>query len=251
MMNIILVIILLGLMIYVGGGRGVKMFISLLINFAILMLTFYLIAFGFNPVVVAVIGCLVIAYVMLYFVNGHNVKTENAFKAVVIVLIILSILIYVITKVSNIAGFGYESEEEINMFSYNVNLDFVKVTMALIIIGLIGATVDVAMSISSSLYELKENNKNISKEELFRAGLNMGKDILGTTTNTLFFAFLGEFMTLLIYFKTAKYSFLTILNNKTFCQEFIQIMFSAIGCILVIPITTYISSRSLAKKKDK
>ena len=107
--------------------------------------------------------------------------------------------------------------------------------------------VDSSIAISSALYEVYVNNKNLSKKELFFSGMNIGKDILCTTTNTLMFAFLGDFMTLLIWFYKGNYSFLDIINAKTFVSEIIRILFSAIGCIIVIPVTAYITASSLKK----
>ena len=165
----------------------------------------------------------------------------------IVVLIILSFLIFFVTKISRIAGFGYESYEEINMFSYDVRIDFTDIAISMILISLIGATVDSSIAISSALYEVYDNNKNLSKKDLFLSGMNIGKDILCTTNNTLMFAFLGEFMTLLIWFYKGNYSFLEIVNAKTFASEMIKIFFSAIGCIIVIPITAYITTETLKK----
>ena len=81
------------------------------------------------------------------------------------------------------------------------------------------------------------------------SGMNIGIDVLCTTSNTLLFAFLGDFMTLLIWFYKGNYSFLSIVNAKTFAAELIRILFSAIGCIIVIPTTAYITSTALLKKK--
>lgn len=247
-MNKILTLLMFILLVWIGGKRGIKLFISLIINFIILMLAFYFIALGFNPIVISLIGCLIITYIILYFVNGENIKTKASLHSVIIVLLILVVSIFLVTKITRISGFGYESYEEINMFSYDVALDFTDVSIALILIGLIGATVDTSVAISSALYEVHENNKELSKKELFLSGITIGKDILGTTTNTLLFAFLGEFLTLLIWFKDVGYSLLDILNNKTFCAEFIKILFSGMGCILVIPITALIVANRLTKK---
>ena len=172
-------------------------------------------------------------------------------KSVIIVLIILSFLIFFVTKISRIAGFGYESYEEINMFSYDVKIDFTNIAISMILISLIGATIDSSIAISSALYEVYDNNKNLSKKDLFLSGMNIGKDILCTTNNTLMFAFLGEFMTLLIWwFYKGDYSFLEIVNTKTFVSEIIKILFSAVGCIIVIPITAYITTESLKKDRN-
>ena len=249
-MNIILIVLLFLLMIYIDTKRGIKLFLSIIFNFIILMIIFYLIAIGLNPIICSLIGCFVISYIILYYVNERNVKTESSLKSVVIVLIILSFLIFFVTKISRIAGFGYESYEEINMFSYDVRIDFTDIAISMILISLIGATVDSSIAISSALYEVYDNNKNLSKKDLFLSGMNIGRDILCTTNNTLMFAFLGEFMTLLIWFYKGNYSFLEIVNAKTFVSEMIKILFSAVGCIIVIPITAYITTETL-KKDDK
>ena len=211
-MNIILIILLFLLMIYIDIKRGIKLFLSILFNFIILMIIFYLIAIGLNPIICSLIGCFIISYIILYYVNERNVKTESSLKSVIIVLIILSFLIFFVTKISRIAGFGYESYEEINMFSYDVKIDFTNIAISMILISLIGATVDSSIAIFSALYEVYDNNKNLSKKELFLSGMNIGRDILCTTNNTLMFAFLGEFMTLLIWFYKGDYSFLEIIN---------------------------------------
>lgn len=249
-MNIILIILLFLLMIYIDIKRGIKLFLSILFNFIILMIIFYLIAVGLNPIICSLIGCFIISYIILYCVNERNIKTESSLKSVIIVLIILSFLIFFVTKISRIAGFGYESYEEINMFSYDVKLDFTNIAISMILISLIGATVDSSIAISSALYEVYDNNKNLSKKDLFLSGMNIGKDILCTTNNTLMFAFLGEFMTLLIWFYKGDYSFLEIVNAKTFVSEIIKILFSAVGCIIVIPVTAYITTESLKKDRN-
>ena len=249
-MNIVLIILLFLLMIYIDIKRGIKLFLSILFNFIILMIIFYLIAIGLNPIICSLIGCFIISYIILYYVNERNIKTESSLKSVIIVLIILSFLIFFVTKISRIAGFGYESYEEINMFSYDVKIDFTNIAISMILISLIGATVDSSIAISSALYEVYDNNKNLSKKDLFLSAMNIGKDILCTTNNTLMFAFLGEFMTLLIWFYKGDYSFLEIVNAKTFVSEMIKILFSAVGCIIVIPITAYITTESLKKDRN-
>lgn len=249
-MNIILIILLFLLMIYIDIKRGIKLFLSIIFNFIILMIIFYLIALGLNPIICSLIGCFIISYIILYYVNEKNIKTESSLKSVIIVLIILSFLIFFVTKISRIAGFGYESYEEINMFSYDVKIDFTNIAISMILISLIGATVDSSIAISSALYEVYDNNKNLSKKELFLSGMNIGRDILCTTNNTLMFAFLGEFMTLFIWFYKGGYSSLEIVNAKTFVSEMIKILFSALGCIIVIPITAYITTETLKKDSE-
>lgn len=248
-MNLILAVILFLLMLYIDKKRGLKLFFSLAMNFCILIVIFYLIAIGLNAIVCSLIGCFVVSCVMLFFVNGESVKTISSIKAIAVVLLTISVLIFSVTYFSRIAGFGYESYEEINMFSYDVKIDFTDIAISMILISLIGATVDSSIAISSALYEVHHNNKELSCKELFLSGMNIGRDILCTTTNTLMFAFLGDFMTLLIWFYKCGYSLGEIVNAKTFAAEIIRILFSAIGCIIVIPVTAFITAKAL-KKQD-
>ena len=250
-MNKILILILFLLMMYIDKRRGLKLFVSLIINFIVLIIIFYFIALGVNPIILSLLGCLLISYIILYYVNGKNIKTKSSLKSIFIVLIILALLIFIMTNISRIAGFGYESYEEINMFSYDVKIDFTDIAISLVLISLIGATTDSSVAISSALYEVYDNNKHLSKKDLYKSGLNIGKDILCTTTNTLLFAFLSEFLTLMIWFYKGNYSFLEIVNAKVFASEVIRILFSAIGCVIIIPITSYITTLDILKLKDK
>ena len=248
-MNLVLAVILFLLMLYIDRKRGLKLFVSLALNFVVLIVIFYLTALGFNAVVCSLIGCFTVSCVMLFFVNGESIKTVSSIKAITVVLLILSVLIFSMAYVSRIAGFGYESYEEINMFSYDVKIDFTNIAISMILFSLIGATVDSSIAISSALYEVHENNKGLSRKELFISGMNIGKDILCTTANTLMFAFLGDFMTLLIWFYKCEYTFGEIVNAKTFAAELIRILFSATGCIIVIPVTAFLTARALKKEK--
>lgn len=247
-MNLVLLLILLLLMIYVSGTHGIKLFLSIVGNFFILIISFYLIVLGLNPIVISLLACYIICRIVLYKVNGTNIKTKTSMKSILFVLLLLTILIFIMVNVTRIAGFSYEEIEDISMYSYDIGINYTNISISLIIIGLIGATIDSSMAISSALYEVKENNKHLEHKELFESGINIGKDILGTTMSTLMFAFIGEFMTLFIWFKKYNYTLGDIINSKIFVAELIKILFSAIGCILVIIITSYITSKELEKK---
>ena len=105
-----------------------------------------------------------------------------------------------------IQGFGEEEIEELSMFSLYIGVDFVKIGASVIIMSTIGAITDTAIAISSPMREIFHHNPSISRKDLFTSGLSIGKDILGTSTNTLFFAFFGGYLALLIWFKDLSYS---------------------------------------------
>ncbi len=102
---------------------------------------------------------------------------------------LLLFFIMAVTKHTSIQGFGEEELGDIGIFTLFVGVDFVKVTAAMIIMGTIGAITDVAISITSPMREIYSHNPSMSRKELYTFGLSIGRDILGTNTNTLFFAF--------------------------------------------------------------
>lgn len=246
-MNKLLLVILLLLMIIIGKKRGIKIFITILLNFILLVLSFYFLSLGFSIYLISFISCLLFSVVVLFFMNGDNLKTRTSFLSVLVVFSIVVVFIMLITHLSRLGGFGYEEWEEINMFSYDIHFSMSSLYTGLVLLGLTGAIIDSSIAISSSLYEVFIQNPNLTWKELFQSGLTIGKDILGTTTNTLLFAYLGEFMTLIIWFIMLSYSGSDIINSMVFASEYVKIIFSAIGCILVIPITAIITSIFLKK----
>ena len=149
-----------------------------------------------------------------------------------------------------IQGYTEETIEAIGYVEYNTGINMLQLANCMIIIGLIGNIIDTSIAISSALYEVHVNNPKLNKIELFKSGMNIGKDISGTTTNTLFFAYLGSYMTLLIFFQDHGYTASAILNAKVFAQEFSRIILSGTAAFLIIPITAIITAIKCEKGDD-
>ena len=100
------------------------------------------------------------------------------------------------------------------------------------------------------MLEIYKSDETATKYSIFKSGMNVGKDILGTMTNTLLFSYIGGFMTLIIYFNELHYSLGDILNAKVFCAEVFESLCGGIGIILIIPITAFITAEILFIKKN-
>jgi uncharacterized membrane protein len=240
-----LLIILFILMIVIGGQRGLQSFVALFFNFIILFIMLILIGVKLDPIKVTVFCCIIISCITLFFINGFNIKTVSSLISVVIVVLLTMLMTLKIGSNAQIQGFGPEQAETIAYLSLYVQLDFSKLIICQVLIGLLGAIIDVSISISSSMYEIYKNDPTLTKGNILKSGISIGKDILGTMTNTLLFAYIGGFMTLIIYFNELHYSLIDILNAKVFCSEVFQILCGGIGIILIIPITAFITSRIL------
>ncbi|MDI3090308.1 YibE/F family protein [Priestia megaterium] len=249
---VILSLILLVLMILIGGYRGMRSFISLFLNFGVLMFTIFLmLGPQMNPVIITLISCAIISCINLFFINNVDRKTGTAFLSTIVTIVLLIVLIEVIVNVSMIQGYGEEETEELAVFSLFVGIDFVKIGASVMIISTIGAITEVAISITSSMGETMKHHPSISRKDLFLSGMRIGKDILGTDTNTLFFAFFGGYLALLIWFKDLHYSIGAIVNSKIFGAEMMTIFFAGIGVALIIPITAWINTYFSVKAREK
>lgn len=246
-MNIILIllIILLILMTVVGGTRGVQSFFTLILNFFTLFFMIILIGAKIDPIKVTFIGAMIISFFSLFFINGFNKKTLSSLLSVIIVILLVMFITYNMGINAKIQGFSNEQTDTVSFYSLYVQINFSKIIICEILIGLLGAIIDVSISISSSMNEIYKNDSLITQHELFKSGMNIGKDILGTMTNTLFFAYISGFMTLMIYFNQLNYSLATIINAKVFCSDVFQSICCGIGIVLIIPITAFITSKLL------
>lgn len=252
-MNVLVLLagILFFLMTLIGGRKGVRSFLAIFFNFGVIMITVILMNDPImDPVILTIIACIVISCINLFYINGVNSKTKTAFLSTIICTVILLLFIIFITNKAMIQGFGDEELGELGMFSLLVEVDFVKITVSVIIMSTIGAITDTAIAVSSPMREIHFHHPNISRKELYRSGLNIGRDILATSTNTLFFAFFGGYLALLIWFKDLSYSVGEVLNSKIFSAEMITILCAGIGVTLVIPITTWITAYFFVKNKE-
>jgi len=249
---VLLSIILLILMVWIGGKKGVRSFFSLFINFGIVFLTvLFMTDPNVDPIILTIIACAAISCINLFYINEVNSKTITAFISTVITITVLIFFIYLITKKTMIQGFGEEEIDELSVFSRYLGIDFVKVAAAVIIMSTIGAITDVAISITSPMWEIFNQHPTITRKSLFTSGLTIGKDILGSNTNTLFFAFIGGYLALLIWFKDLSYSFGEIVNSKIFSAEMILILCAGIGIALIIPISAWINAVYLIRLRRK
>jgi uncharacterized membrane protein len=242
--------ILFILMIGIGGKKGARSFAALFLNFVVLLFAIILMNDpNMNPIILTLIACILISCISLFFISEINIKTVTAFISTIITTGFLLFFILMLTDKAMIQGFSEEEIEEIGAFSLFVGVDFVKIGASMIIMSTIGAIIDLSISISSPMREIAYHNPSISRKSLFASGLSIGRDILGTSTNTLFFAFFGGYMALLIWFKDLSYSIGEIVNSKVFSSEMIFIGSAGIGVALAIPVTSWITAYYLVKKR--
>jgi uncharacterized membrane protein len=236
---ILLLIIFITLLIAIGGERGIKSLVSIFLNILILSGLLIFITWRFHPLILTFLASLLISNVTLFYQNGKNAKTLASFFSVILVVVLLIGLTYVLGYEAKIGGLSEMIADEALSFgiSTDIHINMFYIAIAMIITGLMGAAMDTSIAISSAVYEVYRNNRQLNRKDLYQSGIQIGKDILGTTINTLYFAYIGGGMSLFILYKKFQYSLLEIINSKAFFQDTIYIILSGISCVMIIPIT--------------
>lgn len=242
----LLSLVLLILLLIVGRSRGFKTFVIFYLNLLLIMIYITFMKVGINGIILAITTCILASLVTLFILNGNNVKTKSSFISIMIVLFFMLIVTLFIVKFSNVQGFSMEDIESIGYYSHDINYDMTYVIIGMYLICTIGTIIDTSISVSSAMNEIFENNPKINRVELYKSGMNVGKDILSTTINTLYFAVLSGFIGFFMWFYSVSFPFLTV--SKTFVKNIMELLLAFIASIIIIPITSYVSSIMIINK---
>ncbi len=235
----------------VGGRTGLKSLIGLSFTMVCLFVILIpLILKGMQPIPVTFIMCAYIALVCFTILGGVHRKTISAFLGTVSGTLFAMIFGLAVQHIAKIDGLRLDDAEAlIDLKYYGANVYIRGIMVASIIICALGAVMDVSMSISSALEEVHAANPSFDRNQLFRSGMNIGRDMVGTMTNTLILAFLGSEFILMIFFYARDLTFYHMFSSAFIAIETISGISSSIGMVLAIPLTAFISSGLIAGKK--
>lgn len=245
--NFILLIIFCLLMCFIGGQKGRTALVALFFNLLFMFVMLLLINWGFPPLVVTLITSLSVTAMNLFFINDIQPKTTVAFLSSFIILILMTALIFLSVDLMHLQGMPAEELMEMDMYSLTIGISFIYLSISVLIMSVVGAINDVAISITSAINELHNNNPNLTKSDLFHSGMTIGKDVLGSTMNTLIFALFGGQLALLVWVSDLNYSFAQFMNTKILVTEWVALLISGISITLTIPLTTFLMVYTIKK----
>ncbi|UXR78259.1 MULTISPECIES: YibE/F family protein [unclassified Staphylococcus] len=246
---LILMLILFILMSLLGGKTGVVSFFTLFLNFIILFLTLLFIVFGAPIYIMCFVFSLLIAAVNLFLLNGVNIKTVAAFIASIFTTLLMLAAIYFSVQTGHLQGFTPEEQDETYVYSLNIGINMTQFMIFTVILAVIAAVIDLAITISSPMFELHVTNPALTRKQLFVSGMRVGREILATSANTIYLAFLGGSLTLLFWFFNLDYRLGHLINTKLFTQEIITIALGGIAIAICIPITAFMTATLLTRPK--
>lgn len=235
------------LLIVVGKKKGLFSLVSILVTLSLIFWVLTpMILSGMNPILSTVLVCVFAAVLAIYLVGGLNAKSTSAILGTVLSLVVAGVLSFFVIKFASLTGFS--SEESIFLFSAHPTLNFVGVLASAMIVGALGALMDVGMSIASTVNELFEGNSQMGVRDLFNSGMNVGRDIIGTMANTLILAYLGGALSLVLLSNNIDLQ--KFFNLNQVATEISSALIGSVAIIVCVPITAIIAAY-LIKKFDK
>ncbi len=234
-----------------GGKQGVRGLVSLIGSLALI---FYILLpgllNGISPVLLSIGVSSLIIILGSYITHGFNRTTTTAVIGMISTIVITGILATIAVQSTRLTGFAEEEAIYLN-FNTGGTLDFSGLLLGAILIGLLGTLYDAAISQAIAVEEIHHTNPSLSKKEVYKKVLRIGREHIGALVDTLAIAYVGAALPLLLFFVHAtNLPFTMIVNREIFATEIIRIVIGSIGVILAVPFTTFISTMMLVGKID-
>lgn len=225
-----------------GKKQGALSLLGMAASFLVIF-TYILpqIIMGQNPVVTAIIGATIIIPITFILSHGMNAKTIISIISTITALVITGILSYIFVNFSSLTGTASEeSTFLVSEIGKNINLQ--GILLAGIIIASLGVLDDVTIAQASLIQELKRANEKLMFKDLFKRGMNVGRDHIASVINTLVLVYTGASLPLLLLFTYSNRSFSEVVNYEIIASEIVKMLVGSIGLILAVPITTVIAA---------
>lgn len=247
---LILLISFFLLIILFGRKKGLNTIISLVLTcLSIFMVFVPSILKGNNIYLSSIIVSIFIIFMSLLIINGADKKTLCAIVGNLGGLMIAGILAYFISKILNLTGITDDDTMFLLMLDTEKPIDLIAVLWSSIVIGSLGAVMDVSMSIASALNELSENMVEKNFKTMLKSGLNIGQDAIGTMTNTLILAYIGSSLAVVLLLVANYNDTLLLFNLEMIVFEIIQAIIGSMGILFAIPITSVFAAYVYNLKK--
>lgn len=249
---LVLGIIFVIFLVVFGYKKGINTIISLVFTCLSIFVVFIpAVLSGHNIYLWSIITCLFVIVMTLLLINGISKKTLCSMIGCVAGIFLTALLTIIMTKIMHLTGLVDEQSYYLQLADTSQPFDLIAMVFGGIIIGAVGAIMDVAVSLSASLLEVYEKAKDKDKniKSLMKSGITIGRDMMGTMSNTLVMAYIGSSLSTTLLLLIYSGSLIELLNREMIVVELLQIMVGSFGLLLTIPLTSLICSLIYCKIK--
>ena len=227
------------LLVVFGRWQGFKTLISLVLTIASIFWVFIpaVLRYG-NVYVWSIITCIYIILMTLLIVIGWTRKSLATIAGCVSGVLTCGVIVFICDIFLNLTGLVDENALYLLMLDPDHPISIKAVVFAAIIIGAVGAVMDVAMDIASALSEIKAQVPDISTMQMVKSGFAIGRDIIGTMANTLMLAYIGSSLCVTLLMAAGNPSLLYLFNTEMIVVELLQAIAGSFGMLMTIPLTS-------------
>lgn len=236
------------LLVIIGRKKGVFSLVSIIATISLMFFVLVpLILHGVNPVVSAVVVGILSTIITIYLVGGFNSKSSAAIIGTGLSLIFAGGMSLTAIWMARLTGFA--GEESMFLYSTRPDLSFKGILAASMIIAALGALMDTGVSIASSVNEIYETDKKLTVNQLFKSGMNIGKDIIGTMSNTLILVYLGSALPLVLLSNNIDLQ--KFFNLNQVATEILSALIGSISILACVPLTAIIAAYLIKRQKER
>ncbi len=236
------------LLLLIGRKKGLYSLLSIIATVTLIFFMLMpMILHGFCPIASAVLVGILSTIITIYLVGGFNSKSSSAIIGTSLSLVFAGGLSLITIYLAHLTGFA--GEESMFLYSAHPELDFQGLLSASMIIAALGALMDTGVSIASAINEIYETDKNLTVKQLFKSGMNIGKDVIGTMSNTLILVYLGSSLPLVLLSNNIDLQ--KFFNLNQVATEISSAIIGSIAILLCVPLTAIISAYLIKNQKQK
>lgn len=239
------------LLIFVGGSRGLRSLVALVVTcLGLICVMIPMILHGFSPILASILACIFSIAVTLVVVYGFSTKSLAAALGSVGGVLVSGIIVLIMNSVMNMTGVIDDDSMYLAMASSEIGaINLNGVLFAAIIVGVLGGAIDVSVSIASALEELKENAPDITGAQLMKSGVNIGVDIMGASLNTLILSYVGGAIHVMLIFYAYQFEPKMVFNDEMIACELLRALAGSSALLFTVPITAFVSAMLMSKGK--
>ena len=186
----------------------------------------------------SILVCIYITVMTLTIIGGFSKKTLCAAIGCFSGFICAGLITVISDKFLNMTGLLEEESIYLYQLYPDNQINMKGIIFAMIIVGALGAVMGVAMSIASSLYELKEKSPSVKPSDLMKSGFTIGRDMMGTMANTLVLAYIGSSLTCVLLLVAYNANLSQVINKEIIIAEILQAIAGSTGMLLTLPLTS-------------
>lgn len=236
------------MLVLIGGKKGAKSVLALIftmVSIIWILLPLTLKGFSALPVTIAII--LAGNFLTFFLVDGFSVKAVVASLGSLSGVLAGGAFSLIFQTVMSVTTYQTDEAETLMLIMGATNLHIKDLLLCGILIACTGAVMDVSMSITSAIAELKSVNPSMKAKELFISGMNIGRDAMGTMSNTLILAFAGNSFNMMLMIYSYGVSFQQLMNTNFVAVEVIRGIAGSVGIICTVPLVAFIAANVYAR----